>query len=250
MPVLKRMKKALWVRKTIAIVVAEYLRLVWKTTSMMVEPPDINERALSAAPLIVAMWHGQHFLTPFLVSRHPTKVLISRHSDGDINAIAAERLGVQLIRGSGAHGQEFRRKGGVSAFYEMLDALKQGYNVALTADVPKISRVAGRGIANLALISGRPVFVVAIATHNRMVFKSWDRAVLSLPFGRGAVVGAGPIPLPAVTDEFAIEKLRESIETALNTVTERAYEIVDGPLRAQASGRISDSKSRSGPFAP
>jgi lysophospholipid acyltransferase (LPLAT)-like uncharacterized protein len=250
MPVLKRMKKALWFRKAIAIVVAEYLRLVWKTTRMVIEPDDINERALAVAPLIVAMWHGQHFLTPFLVSRQPTKVLISRHTDGDINAIAAEHLGVQLIRGSGAQGREFRRKGGVSAFYEMLDALKQGYNVALTADIPKISRVAGRGIANLALMSGRPVFVVAVATRNRVAFKSWDRAVLNLPFGRGAVVGAGPIPLPAVTDEFAIEKLRQSIEAALNTVTERAYEIVDGPLQAPAPGRIPDPESTSGPFAP
>jgi lysophospholipid acyltransferase (LPLAT)-like uncharacterized protein len=249
-PVLKRMTKVLWFRKTIAIVVAEYLRLVWNTTRIVVEPHDINERALSVAPMIVAMWHGQHFLTPFLVTQHPTKVLISRHSDGDINAMAAEHLGVQLIRGSGAQGGEFRRKGGVSAFYEMLDALKQGYNVALTADVPKISRVAGRGIANLALISGRPVFVVAVATRNRIAIKSWDRATLSLPFGRGAVVGAGPIPLPPVTDEFAIEKLRQSIELALNAVTERAYEIVDGPLQAQASRRISDPKSKSGPLAP
>ena len=74
---------------------------------------------------------------------HRAKVLISRHRDGEINARAAERLGVDTIRGSGAHNSEFIRKGGATAFTEMLEALKQGYNVALTADVPKIARVAG-----------------------------------------------------------------------------------------------------------
>ncbi len=31
----------------------------------------------------------------------------------------------------------------------MLEALARGYNVALTADMPKVSRVAGRGIVQL-----------------------------------------------------------------------------------------------------
>jgi lysophospholipid acyltransferase (LPLAT)-like uncharacterized protein len=31
----------------------------------------------------------------------------------------------------------------------MLDALKEGYTVAVTADVPKIPRVAGEGIVRL-----------------------------------------------------------------------------------------------------
>ena len=41
------------------------------------------------------------------------KVLISRHRDGEINAVAAERLGIGTIRGSGTHGPDFAKKGGV-----------------------------------------------------------------------------------------------------------------------------------------
>ena len=43
-------------------------------------------------PAIIAMWHGQHFMAPFIKRkdpRHRTKVLISRHRDGEINARAA-----------------------------------------------------------------------------------------------------------------------------------------------------------------
>ena len=77
-------------------------------------------------PAIIAMWHGQHFLTPFIKRNdgsHRAKVLISRHRDGEINARAAEQLGIGTIRGSGAHNGEFHRKGGAAAFTEMLDAL-------------------------------------------------------------------------------------------------------------------------------
>ena len=61
-------------------------------------------------PAIIAMWHGQHFMAPFIKRqdpRHRTKVLISRHRDGEINARAAERLNIGTIRGSGAHNGEF-----------------------------------------------------------------------------------------------------------------------------------------------
>ena len=89
------------------------------------EPADIYESV--EMPAIIAMWHGQHFMAPFIKRndpRHRTKVLISRHRDGEINARAAERLDIGTIRGSGAHNGEFHRKGGAVAFTEMLEALE------------------------------------------------------------------------------------------------------------------------------
>jgi lysophospholipid acyltransferase (LPLAT)-like uncharacterized protein len=219
-------------RYAVAVAIAQYTRLVWKTSRFVVEPADLFERAQSEAPIILAMWHGQHFLMPMLERRRRTKVLISRHRDGEVNAIVAQRFGIELIRGSGASAGDFARKGGVPAFYEMLDALKQGCNVALTADIPKTARVAGRGIANLAVMSGRPLFVVAIATRNRITLNSWDQAAFHLPFGRAAIVGAGPVRVPAKTDDVATEEARQAIEAALNAATARAYEIVDRTPKA------------------
>ena len=178
-------------------VAAGYLRLVWHTSRMTFEPATIYD--IAQMPAIIAMWHGQHFLTPFIKrddAKHRAKVLISRHRDGEINALAAERLGIGTIRGSGAHNGEFHRKGGAAAFTEMLDALAEGYNVALTADVPKVSRVAGLGIVKLAQHSGRPIYPVAIATSRRIELDNWDRTAINLPFGRVAVV-AGEADLRA-----------------------------------------------------
>ncbi len=84
--------------------------------------------------------------------------------------------------------------------------------MALTADVPKVSRVAGVGIVKLASLSGRPIFLVAIATSNRIMLKNWDRSAVNLPFGRGAMVGAGPIYVPADADDAALEAARSLIE--------------------------------------
>src|SRR5262245_28541620 len=155
-------------QRAAGVAAAEYLRLVWKTTTpFTIEPEGIYQQFDDDTPAIIAMWHGQHFLVPFIRRKYRAKVLVSRHRDGEINAIAAERLGVGTIRGSGHHSDDFLGKGGVSAFREMLAALEQGHNVALTADVPKIARVAGLGIVKLASASGRPIYPIAIATKRR-----------------------------------------------------------------------------------
>jgi lysophospholipid acyltransferase (LPLAT)-like uncharacterized protein len=206
---------------------AWYLKLVWRTGRVTLEPATIYEAV--QMPAILAMWHGQHFLAPFLKrdEMHRAKVLISRHRDGEFNARAAQRLGIETIRGSGAHNGEFSRKGGAAAFGEMLEALKQGYNVALTADVPKIARVAGLGVIKLGQYSGRPIYPVAIATSRRIELDNWDRSAINLPFSRVALVAGGPIIVERESDQAALEGARQSLQDELNRVTERAYEIAD-----------------------
>jgi lysophospholipid acyltransferase (LPLAT)-like uncharacterized protein len=181
-------------------------------------------------PAIIAMWHGQHFMAPFIKRkdpRHRTKVLISRHRDGEINARAAERLNIGTIRGSGAHNGEFYRKGGAAAFTEMLKALNEGYNIAMTADVPKVARVAGFGVVKLAQHSGRPIYAVAMASSRRIELDNWDRSAINLPFSRLGLVAGGPIRVPPDADDAALEAARQQVESELNRVTTRAYEIAD-----------------------
>src|ERR1700758_2805926 len=122
MGVLKRIARSRPVQTTIGVVGAEYLRFVWNTSRPVLDPADAYEQMIPQLPVIIAMWHGQHFLVPFIRRDYPAKVLISRHRDGEINAIAAEWLGVGTIRGSGTHGRDHHRKGGVSAFKSMLEA--------------------------------------------------------------------------------------------------------------------------------
>lgn len=214
-------------QKTVGVLGAEYLRLVWNTSRFTIEPADIYDRVDQDLPLIIAMWHGQHFLAPFLRRGHRAKVLISRHGDGELNAIVAERLGIGTVRGSGSHKLRFHQKGGVAAFKEMLGVLDAGWNMALTADVPKVSRVAGRGIIMLSRDSGRPIYPVSFATSRRIVLDNWDRSEINLPFSRGAIVAGEPIRVPATADAEMVEQARDALEQALNAASERAHAIVD-----------------------
>jgi hypothetical protein len=215
---------------TIGVAAAEYLKLVGRTSRFIYDPVDVYDRAEAAMPIIVAFWHGQHFLAPVgKKSEYRVKMLASRHHDGEVNAIAAERLGVGTIRGSGNHGASFVHKAGAAAFQAMLDALAEGYNVALSADVPKVARVAGMGIIKLAQASGRPIFPGAIATHRRVVMNNWDRTTINLPFSRGAGVTAEPVHVAADADADALEACRRLLEQRLNGATQRAYELVDRP---------------------
>jgi len=227
MSALRRVATIPWVQKSVGVLAAEYLRLVWKTSSLALDPPDFYVRVVPDLPVIVAMWHGQHFMMPFVRRDHRVKVLISRHRDGEVNAIAAERLGLETIRGSGTSGRDFHRKGGVVGFKAMVDALAQGWTVALTADVPKVARVAGRGIIQLARASGRPIYPVAVATSRRIQLDNWDRSAVNLPFGRIAIAVGEPIRVAADEDDATLEDKRQMVERGLNAATERAYAIVD-----------------------
>ncbi len=228
------MLRGSWVQRAVGFLAAEFLRLVWLTNRFSFDPPDVYDIVEPQMPAIFAFWHGQHFMTPFIKTKptHRAKVLISRHRDGEFNALAAERLGIGTIRGSGDHGAAFHRKGGVGAFKEMVRALDENYNVALTADVPKRSRIAGLGIIMLARESGRPIMPFAMATSRFIRLKNWDRTTINLPFGRGALVGGDIIMVPPDAGAETMEELRARLEATLNDATRRAYAQLGHPEEA------------------
>jgi lysophospholipid acyltransferase (LPLAT)-like uncharacterized protein len=224
---LRDLTRAPAVQRAAGIVAAEYLRLVWLTNRFSYDPPHFYDIIDANVPAIITFWHGQHFMVPFIRrDYHRARVLISRHRDGEINAVAAERLGVNAIRGSGDHGGEFQRKGGATAFRSMVQALAEGWNMTTTADVPKVARVAGRGIIMLARESGRPILPFGLATSRFKRLDNWDRSVINMPFGRGAMATTDPIYVPGDADDATVEIYRQRVQAALEDVTRRAYAAV------------------------
>ena len=228
---LRKLGRASWLQHVAGFIAAEFLRFVWLTNRFTLDPPEVYKHMEPEMPLIIGFWHGHHFMMPFLKRKeYKAKVLISRHRDGEINAIAAERLNVGTVRGSGDHGTEFHRKGGVTAFKAMLRVLEdEKVNMALTADVPKVARKAGLGIIMLARESGRPILPFAMVTSRFIRLKNWDSTTINLPFGRGAVVGVDVVIVPPDADAETMERLRQQVETYLNEATRRAYAQVGRP---------------------
>jgi lysophospholipid acyltransferase (LPLAT)-like uncharacterized protein len=220
--------KSPFVQSLVGKTLAAYLRLVRRTNRFVIDPPDIYDQVQPELPLIIAMWHGQHIMIPYArPDWMAASSLVSRHGDGGINAAALKSLGIGAIRGSGAMGRKVHQKGGAPAFLAMVKALRDGVTMVLTADIPKRARVAGRGIVQLAQVSGRPIHPCAVVTSRRFDIDSWDKASIGLPFGRGAIVVGEAIHVARDADEAAIEAARLAVEAGLDAVHARAYAMID-----------------------
>ena len=223
----KTLGRTAYVQSAIGASAVAWLRLVRATTRFDIEPVGFPDAARDDQPIIVAMWHGQHFMVSYAWPRGMrVSALISRSGDGELNARVLEKLGVEPIRGSGGSGSKGRKRGGAIALREMLRRLVEGSSIVLTADVPKIARRCGDGIVTLARLSGRPIYPIAVVCRWRIDFPSWDRASLGLPFGRGAMVLGAPVRVASDASAADLDAARVAVEKGLNDVHARAYAMV------------------------
>lgn len=212
--------------------IALYVRFVGRTTRWRREPVDAVAALGDEVPVIIAMWHGQHLCIPLgWPKQWPGYALVARHRDGEINAIALEKLGIRQVRGSGANeatGKAVAQRGGVSALRAMLRTLKEGGSMALTADVPKIGGIVGPGIVTLAAMSGRPIYPLAVVTRNAIHLETWDSASIALPFGKGAIVFGEKVSVARGASPEELEEARKEVSRNLDRAHARAYELVGG----------------------
>lgn len=215
---------------------AGWIKFIRASGKTVFEPENFLSINPDVLPAIAAMWHGQHFVTPLSMPKGvPAAVMISRSADGNVQAYAAEKLGLTTIRASGAQKRhQVGKRGGAAGFRQALRTLASGTTMALTCDIPKgPSRVCGTGIVLLAATSGRPVVPIAVATSRRITLKNtWDQAVINLPFSRVAVVYGTPVHVPKEAAQGDLEPFRLAIEEAMNAATARAYDLVDRPGHA------------------
>lgn len=219
------------VKNAIASVVAGIVRFIDRSNRLVEGSSDVDEAVSRLTPAIGALWHGQHLLGPAVHPRqHRMVAMFSRSADAELNALVAEKLGFETVRGSGGRPGAQNNKGGARALIALKKVLDSGANVAMIADIPHgTPREAGLGVVTLAKVSGRPVVPIAVATSRRKVIeKSWDKTTINLPFGRKAVVIGDPIHVPADASPQVLEELRVAVTEGLNAATRRAYGLVDG----------------------
>ena len=210
---------------------ARLMRLVERSSTIVTDPPDLKTQLHAAHPIILACWHGQfmmlvHLNPPGL----PVSAMVARHGDAELIGQAMAAFGVDLIRGAGA-GDRKKDRGGAHALRAAVNALKGSAerapaSLVMTADVPPgPARRVGDGIIAIARLSGCPIVPVAAATSRYKAFKTWSRLTINLPYSRLAFAGGEPIHVPPDADPETLEKLRRELETSLNEVTARAYEM-------------------------
>lgn len=227
---LKRIGNSERVLRIVGLSAVGYLHLVRSTSRIVYEPGNVVESFRGHLPGILTMWHGQHLMAPFVPQNTglDIRVMVSRHRDGEINAIVAEKFGFGTIRASAARDPtRLIEKGGLRGFFEMKTALSEGVTVAMTADVSNVqARRSGLGIIMLAQNSGRPILPVALATNRRIRLSNWDRTTFNLPFSRGACIFGRPIIVPPEAGDEGREACRDELDAELNRINALAYERV------------------------
>ncbi len=169
-------------------------------------------------------------------------MLISSHPDGQLVARAIAHFGIGAVAGSST-------RGGSDALRTLVRTLKSGESIGITPDGPRGPRMrAGEGAVALARLSGAPVLPVSVSVSRRKVLGTWDRLIVPLPFGRGAVVWGNPINVPPDADTAEISNLTEQLELMLNTISAEAdrlagHEAMSPADMPHASQESSDARA-------
>lgn len=208
------------------------LRFIYRTNRLDAASSRQYEMIEREHPVIFVVWHGQHFLLPYVYDITNGKglvTLVSRSLDAQINAMVLQKAGHQVVRGSGGRvRQATQQKGGVSAILALRKALEGGKDVGIIADISKgAPRQSGRGVVHLAKISGRPIIPLAFATSRYKVFeRSWDKTTMNLPFGRSCFRIGNPIYVAAESSNDVLDRVRLKVDEELNRITDEVYSVV------------------------
>lgn len=210
----------------------------------------VNEAAVlpfwepDGGKVIGCIWHGRfsliHKMWSFKRGVPKAKMLISQSREGGIVAHTSRTVGAEVIRGSEAKKGNSKRKGGIEAMRDMARHIEGGGVMAMTPDGPRGPRMrVKRGPIILAKIAGAPLLAVTWATSNRVVIeKSWDKFVLPLPFGHGALVWGNPIAPPAPhASDAEVEAVRQALEAEMNRIAAEADRIAGVPVIEPAPPR-------------
>ncbi len=173
-------------------------------------------------PVILMVWHGRLFITPFFFRNRGIMPMISPSGDGELLVRLAAGWGYTFLRGSGSHSM-------LKAWATLKDELAQGGEVVIVPDGPKgPGRKIKPGALKLSQVTGAPIVPFSFSAARRKIFGSWDGFLLPWPFQRLVAIYGEPFPVdPGLKDE-AFEQERLRIENLLRELDERADRYFDG----------------------
>lgn len=181
------------VQSAMAWILAKWMQFCFLTIRWTRENQQAAEAVWAqGGGVLCVFWHSRIGLSPScwpLDRAQPAKALISLSADGEFIAKAVARQGFPAVRGSSANKDKAEKaKGGTQALRDGLKQLKVGA-LAITPDGPRgPANVMAEGLPLMAKLSKAPVLFIGMSCNPAIRLNSWDRAVLPLPFGKGAIV--------------------------------------------------------------
>jgi lysophospholipid acyltransferase (LPLAT)-like uncharacterized protein len=219
------------VQAFLGLVLAGYLILVRRTVRWRHENGDCMDRLAEGEGAIGLFWHGRILLCLGATEawwKLRRRCMVSPSHDGEFIARALEYARWPAIRISSAKpGDTEKARAAVAALREAIDWVRDGGGLIITPDGPRgPNEVIAPGAVQIARRSGGAVFLMGFAVSPALRLKTWDKAMIPAPFGRGAVVWVGPLYAPADIGLAETEALIADWSAKLSAATRRAEALV------------------------
>jgi lysophospholipid acyltransferase (LPLAT)-like uncharacterized protein len=205
------------------------IRLFWSSYRIRAVLGDAHfDTAVRESSVVIpVLWH-QHMMIAlqYLLRKRELGinlgVLVSPSVDGEAGAMAAQRLGVHVIRGSATYtGARALRD-----FY--LAVQKAKISPIITPDGPRGPRYEFKsGALLISQLAGKPMLPIAFAASHAFKFRTWDRFILPLPFARIVIAVGKPITTPRVLAQPEMQQMQDEMTATLKSLFEQARNVLD-----------------------
>jgi lysophospholipid acyltransferase (LPLAT)-like uncharacterized protein len=154
--------------------------------------------------------------------------LASRHGDGRIVGRVMQKFSLISILGSTKDGRKSSRGIDFSSMRQILDGLKRGYSLGITPDGPRGPNQKINGdIINIARIANAKIIAVSYSSSNFIIFNSWDRFKLPLPFGKlSFFIDEVPLEIPRNSSQQDLSEFEKTLTKKLDFTQNKADEMV------------------------
>lgn len=206
------------------------MNLLWRSYRIQaVIGADIVDRLISERIVCApCYWHQNlilcvNFFRQWISRGFKACFLISASVDGDAPTRIAEGWGAQVIRGSA-------NNTGALVLRDMHQAMKRGVSIVTIADGPTGPKSRFKsGVVLVARIGGIPMVPVACAADRAWYLNRWDEFMIPKPFSRVVLAVGEPVPVPRGASPEEMERLRETMENAVNSLVEQSKRELERP---------------------
>ncbi|GAB4353097.1 MAG: hypothetical protein Kow0099_37340 [Candidatus Abyssubacteria bacterium] len=175
-------------------------------------------------PSLFVSWHQGLLYYVYHFRNRNGIIMVSQSKDGEIIDRILKLFGFQSARGSST-------RGGKQALDVMIDTINRtGCSGGLVADAPRGPfGVAKIGIIKLAKETGLPLIPVMWWAKRKIMFNSWDKTLLPLPFTRIVFFYEPPIYVPPHATNDEMERIRAELTDQLNRMHLQARQYFNEP---------------------
>lgn len=163
---------------------------------------------------ILIFWHRHIFaVIAYLLRFSKTSsitALVSGSKDGKMLQSVLKAFHFNVVEGSSS-------EGGFSSLLHLERSLKADQTILITPDGPKgPPEIIKPGALHVARYSEKPLIAIHVKYSSHWQLKSWDRAVLPIPFSRCEMIFSDPLTLRRESSEIEMTELQNKLELSLH----------------------------------